>query len=151
MATPGAALPPPAAASEADAAPCEIGDGALVSQLQTAVARVLPAIEMESAGRALGALTGTLRELNGLLRERQAAAAGAAAGRPGDFDDDMPEDIDAFRFELARRINAFVASRTQAAGSDAAGSDAPGSDALPPPGDAQSDSAPPAQPRVRSL
>jgi hypothetical protein len=46
-----------------------------------------------------------LRELNGLLSQRQAAAADA-------HDDDMPEDIDAFRFDLARRIDAFVAART---------------------------------------
>jgi hypothetical protein len=58
--------------------------------------------EMEQTARALASLTRTLRELNGLLSQRQAAAA----------DDDMPEDIDAFRFELARRIDAFVASRT---------------------------------------
>lgn len=36
-------------------------------------------------------------------------------------DDDMPRDIDAFRLELARRIDAFVASRTEPG--DAEGSD----------------------------
>jgi hypothetical protein len=62
--------------------------------------------EMERAARALAALTRTLRELNGLLGERQ-----ASAGRC-EHCDDLPEDIEAFRDELARRIDAFVASRT---------------------------------------
>ena len=89
----------------------------IVPRLQSAVARVLPAIEaiiarlaagaspreMEQAGRTLSSLTRTLRELNALLAQHN---AGAAA------DDDMPEDMDAFRLELARRIDAFVASRT---------------------------------------
>jgi hypothetical protein len=89
--------------------------------LQSAVARVLPAIEatiarlaagpqrpreMEQAGRALGALTRTLRELNALLSEHNARAAVTCTCH-----DDMPEDLDAFREELARRIDAFVASR----------------------------------------
>ena len=89
-------------------------------RLQSAVARVLPAIEatiarlaagphhpreMEQAGRALGALTRTLRELNALLAQHNAHAGAAVY-------DDMPEDIDAFRIDLARRIDAFVASRT---------------------------------------
>ena len=95
---------------------------AIVPRLQSAVARVLPAIEatvvklgagpmqpreMEQTARALASLTRTLRELNGLLSQRQAAAADDPAAR-----DDMPEDIDAFRLDLARRIDAFVASRT---------------------------------------
>ena len=29
------------------------------------------------------------------------------------YDDDMPEDMDAFRLDLARRINRFVADRTE--------------------------------------
>src|SRR5207237_10392451 len=93
---------------------------------QSAVARVLPAIEatvatlaagathpreLERAARALAALTRTLRELNGFLSQRQAAAADAHDDDAHD-DDDMPEDIDAFRLDLARRIDAFVAART---------------------------------------
>jgi hypothetical protein len=58
--------------------------------------------EMERAARALSSLTRTLRELNGLLSEHQARVVN---------DDDMPEDIDAFRIDLARRIEAFVASQ----------------------------------------
>jgi hypothetical protein len=88
-------------------------------RLQGAVARILPAIEatvakigaspmrpreIESGVRALATLTRTLRELNGLLGRHQT--------RGHDDDDDVPEDIDEFRRELARRIDAFVASRT---------------------------------------
>jgi hypothetical protein len=87
----------------------------IARRLQAAVARVLPAIEatlgnlaasahpreVERAARALAALTRTLRELNTLLSQHQAAA----------IEDDIP-DIDAFRLDLARRIDLFVASRT---------------------------------------
>jgi hypothetical protein len=45
----------------------------------------------------------TLRELNALLSQHNVQAANAY--------DDMPEDMDAFRYELARRIRTFVASR----------------------------------------
>ncbi len=69
--------------------------------------------EMEQTARALASLMRSLRELNGLLSQRQ-----AATGRVCDCDD-MPEGIDAFRLDLARRINAFVASRTGEANSGA--------------------------------
>lgn len=87
-------------------------------RLQSAVARVLPAIEatiarlaagshhpreMEQAGRVLSALTRTLRELNALLSQHNTQALGAY---------DMPEDIDAFRDNLARRIRAFMEARS---------------------------------------
>jgi hypothetical protein len=83
-----------------------------------AVVRVLPAIEatlaklaagpqrpreMEQTARTLGALMRTLRELNALLSQHPLRSA--------DDYDDMPEDIDAFRLELARRIRAFIESR----------------------------------------
>jgi hypothetical protein len=45
-----------------------------------------------------------LRELNELLDQHQ-----PSGGRAND--DDYPEDIDAFRIDLARRIEAFVASQ----------------------------------------
>jgi len=110
------------------AANAEADEAAIVPRLQSAVARVLPAIEatiarlaagphhpreMEQAGRALGALTRTLRELNALLSEHNGRAGTAAE------DDDTPEDIDAYRDELARRIRAFVASRSGDAGDEA--------------------------------
>jgi hypothetical protein len=121
-AAPCAASAPQVAAGE-DASAC--GDSTITPRLQSAVARVLPAIEatvaklaagathpreLERAARALTALTRTLRELNGLLSQRHAAAADAHDDDM--FDDDMPEDIDAFRLDLARRIDAFVAART---------------------------------------
>jgi len=99
------------------AAPADLG-----AQLQSAVARVLPAIEaiiarlatgagpreMEQAGRALSSLTRTLRELNALLAQHNAQAGTASRCA---HCADMPEDMDAFREQLARRIRAFVASR----------------------------------------
>jgi len=91
----------------------------IVPRLQSAVARVLPAIEanitrlaagsshpreMEQASRTLSSLTRTLRELNALLSQHQARAA-------DDRGDYPPEDMDAFRENLARRIELFIESR----------------------------------------
>jgi transposase-like protein len=61
-------------------------------------------IDAERTARTLSILTETLTKLR---RHRLAAAAQAGAGH----DDDLPADIDAFRDDLARRIEAFVASR----------------------------------------
>jgi hypothetical protein len=58
---------------------------------------------MEQAGRALSSLTRTLRELNALLAQH----------RSGDADDVPPQDIDAFRDELARRLKGIIAARKQ--------------------------------------
>jgi hypothetical protein len=108
-------LPAPLAAPSDVAPPDPAG---IAPRLQGAVARVLPAIEAtigklaagpthpretERAARTLTALTRTLRELNELLAQQQPQAAAT---------DDCPEDIDAFRNELARRIHAFVDSQT---------------------------------------
>ena len=106
------------APGEGATAPAPSDPASIAASLQSAVARVLPAIEatlaklaagpqapreLEQTARALGTLTRTLRELNALLAQHQARSA---------YDDDnMPEDIDAFRDELARKIDAFVASR----------------------------------------
>ena len=130
-------------------------------RLQSAVARVLPAIEttvarlaagaahpreMEQAGRALGALTRALRELNSLLSERQPPPVGdAAAGEPAD--DEGPEDIVAFRLELARRMDAIVAARTQEAGGSAT-ADGDASDAT---NEVERESAAKRGPHVRSV
>ena len=62
---------------------------------------------MEQTARALGTLTRTLRELNALLREQPLRAR---------EDDPVPEDVDEMRFELARRIRAFIESREAAKG-----------------------------------
>ena len=116
--------PPPDTITPLPAAmPDDADDRAIVPRLQSAVARVLPAIElivtklgagpmhpreMERAARAVGALTRTLRELNNLLNQRQAASAGDMA-----TDDPLPEDRAAVRAELARRIDAFVESNLE--------------------------------------
>ena len=109
-----------------------IDDSRLVPRLQSAVARVLPAIEtivarlaagathpreMEQAGRALGALTRALRELNGLLDDRRPPEArdGPAGKSAADDEPDEPRDMEEFRQELIRRMNAVVAARTEAA------------------------------------
>ena len=113
----------PQTATDSDAgAPGEPDASTIVPRLQSAVARVLPAIEqavarlaagpahpyeMERAARALAALTRTLRELNNLLTQRQAAAAEAADC------DDRPEDSEASHLDLARRI-AFIFARAGA-------------------------------------
>jgi hypothetical protein len=124
--------PPPGVA-----APAKPDDRPIAERLQGAVARVLPAIEsivatlgpgpmppreMERAARSLTALTRTLRELNNLLGQRQAAAPNDTDN--DDDNDDVPEDIDAFRLDLARRIDAFVTSRS----GEAHGGPAPESD-----------------------
>jgi transposase-like protein len=58
----------------------------------------------QRSARTLSIHSETLRKLQ-WLRAGQAAAAGRIS------DDDRIEDVDAFRTELARRIDAFVASR----------------------------------------
>jgi hypothetical protein len=110
--------PPPGEGKEGSAPESEEN---IVPRLQSAVARVLPAIEatiarlsagphhpreMEQAGRTLSSLTRTLRELNGLLAEHNARPT-----RQCDCCDDMPEDMDAFREQLAVQIENFLASR----------------------------------------
>jgi hypothetical protein len=64
------------------------------------------AVEAERTARTLSRLTETFQKLQRLQ------IANAPSGTLDD-DDDMPADIDAFRLELARRIEAFVASRTE--------------------------------------
>ena len=67
-------------------------------------------IDAERTARTLSIHAETLAKLR---RHRLAAAPQAGS----DHDDDLPADIDEFRHGLARRIRAFIASRT--AGSDA--------------------------------
>ena len=89
-----------------------------MKDLQSAIDRVLPAIEgtlatlgtgpahpreLERAARALTALTRTLRELNGLTAEHNTAPV-CNCGGPR-----TPEQTDAMRQELARKLAAFVA------------------------------------------
>ncbi len=58
--------------------------------------------DAERTARTLSSLTETLQKLQRLK---------CAAPNTGSQDDDLPADIDEFRTELARRIEAFVASR----------------------------------------
>ncbi|MBI4367137.1 MAG: hypothetical protein HY543_09990 [Deltaproteobacteria bacterium] len=60
--------------------------------------------EAEATARTLSTLTDTLQKLQRLR---------CAVPFSGPGDDDMPADIDEFRIDLARRIDAFVASRTE--------------------------------------
>ncbi|MGB7259015.1 MAG: hypothetical protein WBD48_13135, partial [Pseudolabrys sp.] len=98
------------------ASACPDSDAASIGpRLQSAVARVLPALEMtltrlaggpmpprqmEQMARALGSLTRTLRELNGLLARY-------------DTQEEKPLDIDELRRELARRVEGLVARRNE--------------------------------------
>jgi hypothetical protein len=108
------AHPPPAPAAPAKAADI----GALVERQLCAIDSILedlrgaPAGEPERHARTIASVSRTLKEL---MRLRAQSADTAD-------DDDMPEDIDEFRLALAKRIEAFVASRTDnslgAAGGD---------------------------------
>jgi hypothetical protein len=69
-------------------------------------ARAQPPDEREKDARTLAVLVKTLRELTALDE---------AEGRSETEDDDSgPRDIDEFRRDLARRMDAFVAERTRA-------------------------------------
>ncbi len=111
--------PPPPEDGKKEEAPAD--PASIVPRLQSAVARVLPAIEatlarlaegpqrprrLEQAGRALSSLIRALRELNALHAEYLARAANDGTG-----DDAYPKDIDEFREHLARQINELVEAR----------------------------------------
>jgi hypothetical protein len=101
----------------------EAGAALIAERLEGALARVLPAIETtlvrltasphpretEQAARTLGVLMRTLRELNTLTgRYAPHGDMDETTDEDTHHDDAPPKDIDEFRFELARRINAFV-------------------------------------------
>jgi hypothetical protein len=65
-------------------------------------------VERERDARMLAVLVKTLRELAAL----DEAASGPSKRAEPEDDDPVPRDIDEFRRELARRIDALVASRT---------------------------------------
>ena len=75
-------------------------------------------IDAERTARTLSILAETLAKLR---RHRLAAAAPAGS----DHDDDFPADLDAFRIDLARRIEAFVASRADEDDAERDGRSAP--------------------------
>jgi hypothetical protein len=122
---------PPVAISQsespqtAEAAPPALPSPSAIERLERAVLAELATIEAMRAAfgtlpqsprdaertvRTLGLLSQTLQQ----LQRMRVAAPSSPFGT--DHDDDLPADIDAFRDELARRIDAFVASRTGAAG-----------------------------------
>ncbi len=92
--------------------------------------------DARGTAQTLAYLTNTLAQ----LQRVQAAGHGGAGARAGRGDnttngdhDDPPADIDAFRLDLARRIDAFVASRTQQEDAERSGDDpASSADALEP-------------------
>jgi hypothetical protein len=106
---PHAPAPPQAAAADERSAVARL-EALLMQEIaaeETTRAELgtLPRLRAEADGctRRLAILTQTLKVL------RDIPAAPPPTGYPDD--DDMPRDLDAFREELARRIDAFVASR----------------------------------------
>jgi hypothetical protein len=116
--------PPPPGEGEAAATPCPTPGSspgqALTAAIESAErqvhaflaageararrARAPTRAEAAEAARTLATLTQTLQKLAALRRGET---------NPGESDhDDFPRDIDEFRLDLARRIDAFVASRT---------------------------------------
>jgi hypothetical protein len=85
--------------------------GRQVAEIEQRLGRDRPAAgERESDARMLAMLVKTLRELSAL--DEAHADSGAHNGTDPEDDDAVPRDIDEFRSELARRIEAFVRSRT---------------------------------------
>ncbi len=98
------------------------GDGTIppladtIAQLHRAVLDELAAIETSRAdSRRVGGSARTARMLASLTETLQKLQRMQPyQSNPGTNDDDMPADIDEFRRELARRIEAFVLDRTNA-------------------------------------
>jgi hypothetical protein len=110
---PGEGGTAPAAAASADTSALDRLERAVLKELTSVEtmraslgAEPLRPMDAERTARTLASLTETLAKL------RRLRLAGEAPSGPHD-DDDMPADIDAFRRDLARRIDAFVASRTE--------------------------------------
>jgi len=131
-------IAPADAAGELDAAPgadtplrprAEAGLPTLIARVQRLVEQELAAEEATRAELGMLARTPTesercartvasmTRTLHVLLRMRASAAPEQGPSNA----DDYPADIDAFRDEFARRIDAFVASRTDSGRAAAAG------------------------------
>ena len=115
------AAPPPVAASAAPPAVAAstappVADAAAIERLHQAVLEELATVEAmraelktlprrpldaERTARTISSLTDTLQKL-------QRLRCGLSTSGPND--DDLPADIDAFRLDLARRVDAFVES-----------------------------------------
>jgi len=108
----------------------ELADTSTIDRLEAAVLKELAVVELMRANlgseplrpleaqvtaRTLSVLTETLAKLR-RLRLGSAPQTGSIEN-----DNDYPADIDAFRREFARRVDAFVASRTDAGCAAAAG------------------------------
>jgi hypothetical protein len=93
----------------------------LVDRLQRAVETELSALELFQQRPGTHALTPAeservtriLEKLIAMLSKIEQLRASVAPNNGPGFYDDIPEDIDEFRNELARRIEAFVKSRTE--------------------------------------
>jgi hypothetical protein len=119
----GMAAPPPEPSTIERLERAALAELATIEAMRAALGRVPQRpIDAERTVRTLGLLTQILQQLQ-RLRVGSAAHAKTNSGT-NDHDDDMsadlpddwPRDIDEFRRELARRIDAFVASRTGAGG-----------------------------------
>jgi hypothetical protein len=83
-----------------------------VSEVERRLARAgQPPAERESDARMLAVLVKTLRELAALDEARADIAKGGRQTRADAEDDRPPQDIDEFRRELARRMDAIAARR----------------------------------------
>jgi hypothetical protein len=129
----------PDAAAEAmhDAAPPH-NDLAAIERLEQGVLKELATVEAlrarlsgepqrpidaERTARTLSLLTQTLQHLQRMRAGQMLAAQPTATDHH--HDDDLPADIDAFRLDLARRIDAFVQSELDAQDADARSGPAP--------------------------
>jgi hypothetical protein len=126
--------PHPSRLGAARLAPQDDGDGTEApSPIDRLEALVVKEIEAEEAARAqlvgkrrvVGAAERSARTLATLTQTLHALQRLRAGNAPehetltdDDMPDDLPRDIDEFRRDLARRIDAFVASRTDAGDAD---------------------------------
>lgn len=102
------------------ALPAPFSDASAIARLERLIELELAALEATRAELGLLARASTEAErcartlsiLSQALRTVIRLRAGTASEQGSSDDDDMPDDIDDFRNELARRIHAFVDSRT---------------------------------------
>lgn len=100
-------------------------DETVAGRVHSMVARELDAVERvldvlapegpndaERAARTLASIARTLRELSLMNRAGTDFTGEGPEAATDDDDDPVPRDLDEFRRELARRINAFVDDRT---------------------------------------
>jgi transposase-like protein len=99
---------------DGEARPLSVAD-----RLERAVGKELDALERRRTGSLPGDADRTARILDRLTailsKIRNLRASDAAESKPAPSYDDLPENIDEFRIGLARRIEAFVKSRTEEA------------------------------------